>query len=253
MNENAPKTELEKIWKKLEKLCIDLWGDNSPRAVPAQALMEEYRSEMARFDALTAQTAVNIAQAERASEETQATMRAHYVAEMDALKKRIGLLERLVKDKTAENQGLLSSIAEHEKRNTDFHAQVLKMAAANDEAASKQMEELYRELKQKEEGLSSSWSKREAVLVEDDRVLRGILATRQSELDAWEKRRIVEEDAIKRSGVDLEIKAKQLQQEYRLKQQEIETLKASLQRSVTELVRQYQSRLKDEAPTHAER
>ena len=250
MNEAHAKTHLEKVWKQLETLSSDLWADNSPRAVAAQALMEEYRSEMSRYDAQVVQAATNMAQVVRTHEEALTTLRAHYAAEMDGLKKRIELLDRLVKDKDAENAALLRSIAEHEKRNADFHAQVLKMAAASDEAAAKQMEELYRSLKQKEESLAETWNKRESVLSEEDRMMRGILAARQTELEAWEKRRITEEDALKHRTTDLEIRASQLQQEYRLKQQEIENLKTSLQRSVTELVHQYQSRLKDEASTH---
>lgn len=253
MNANSAKVELEKVWKKLEALCTDLWGDSSPRAVAAQALMEEYKGEMARYDAQVVQATVNMAQAAHDHEEALANLRAHYIAEMTGLKKRIELLERLIKDKETENSALLASISEHEKKNADFHAQVLKMAAANDEAASQQMEELYRGLKQKEESLAASWSKREAVLVADDRLLRGILAAKQAELDAWEKRRIIEEDGLKHRTTDLEIKSSQLQQEYRLKQQEIEALKSSLQRSVTELVRQYQSRLKDGVSVPTER
>ena len=247
MDEQQSKTQLERVWKRLELLCSDLWGDSSPRAVAAQALFEEYRGEMARYDTQTVQAKENLAKAARVHEEALATLRSHYIAEMDGLKKRIDLLERLLKDKDKEIEALLLTIAEHEKRNADYHAQMLKITAANDEASSQQMEELYRSLKQKEESLAESWTKREAVLVEDDRMLRGILAARESQLNAWEKRRIVEEDNIKRGSTDLEIKSKQLQQEYRLKQQEIEALKASLQRSVTELVRQYQSRIKDEA------
>ena len=247
------KVQLEKVWKRLEALCTDLWGDSSPRAVAAQALLEEYRGEMARYDAQVVQSKENLAKAGHDHDGATATLRSHYIAEMDGLKKRIDLLERLLKDKGTEIEALLASIAQHEKRNAEFHAQVLKMTAASDEAASQQMEGLYRELKQKEESLADSWSKREASLVEDDRIMRGILSAREAELDAWEKRRIVEEDGLKRTATTLEIKSQQLQQEYRLKQQEIEALKASLQRSVTELVRQYQARLKDEASTPLER
>ena len=249
MNEHLAKTQLEKVWKQLETLSVDLWGDSSPRAVAAQALLEEYRGEMSRYDTHVVQAQENLTKAARDHEETLATLRAHYAEEMAGLKKRIDLLGRLVKDKTVENEALLVGISEHEKKNTEFHAQVLKMAAASDESSAKQMEELYRGLKQKEESLAVTWSKREAVLGEEDRTQRGLLAARQTELDAWEKRRIVEDDALKHRATDLEIKSSQLQQEYRLKQQEIETLKTSLQRSVTELVHQYQARLKDGSST----
>ena len=253
MNEKLAKMELEKIWKKLENLCTDLWGDSSPRAVAAQALMEEYRGEMIRYDSQMVQATVNMEQVERTHEGSLAALRAHYIAEMDGLKKRIELMDRLIADKDAENAALLISIADHEKKNAAFHAQVLKIAAANDEASSQQMEEFYLGLKEKEGALASSWSKREAALGEDNRTMKSIIAARQAELEAWEKRRMVEEDTLKRGATDLEIKSKQLQQEYRLKQQEIETLKTSLQRSVTELVRQYQSRLKDAVITPLER
>lgn len=252
MEDHQHKTQLDRVWKRLELLCTDLWGDSSPRAVAAQALLEEYRGEMSRYDTQTVQARENLAKAARAHEEAQATLRSHYIAEMDGLKKRVDLLERLLKDKDKEIESLLSTIADHEKRNAEYHAQMLKLTAAKDEASSQEMEELYRSLKQKEESLAESWSKREAVLIEDDRMLRGILSAREAELNAWEKRRIMEEDTLKRSATDLEIRSKQLQQEYRLKQQEIEALKASLQRSVTELVRQYQSRLKDEATAKLE-
>ena len=139
MDEQKSKTQLEKVWKRFEALCADLWVDSSPRAVTAQSLLEEYRGEMARFDAQVVNANEHLAKTTRVHEEAVAALRSHYSAEMDGLKKRIDLLEHLVKDKDAEISTLLASIAEHEKRNAEFHAQVLKMAAASDEAASQQI------------------------------------------------------------------------------------------------------------------
>ncbi|MDX6768879.1 MAG: hypothetical protein SF051_05055 [Elusimicrobiota bacterium] len=241
---------LQAAWKRLESLCTDLWADNSPRAVAAQALLEEYRSEMVRHDAQVLQACEGAVKSDREHEESQEALRSHYTAEIAGLKKRLELLDRLVKDKDAEISDLLTRLGEHERKNSEMHAQFIKTAAASEEAMAKKMEELYTSLKAREESLEGSWRKREQSLEEEVAKVREVLATRQAELDAWEKRRVTEEDVLKRRGTDLEIRSQQLQQEYRLKQQEIELLKASLQRSVTELVRQYQSRLKGglEAP-----
>lgn len=242
--DKAPVQPLQDAWSRLAALSTDLWADNSPRAVAAQALLEEFRSEMVRHDAQVLQAGEHAVKADREHEEALGALRSHYMAEIGGLKKRLELLDRLVKDKDAEISDLLARLSEHERKNSETHAQFIKTAAASEEAMAKKMEELYTSLKAREESLEGSWRKREQSLEEEVAKVREVLSTRQAELDAWEKRRVTEEDALKRRATDLEIRSQQLQQEYRLKQQEIELLKTSLQRSVTELVRQYQSRLK---------
>jgi predicted nucleic acid-binding Zn-ribbon protein len=111
------------------------------------------------------------------------------------------------------------------------------------------MEEFYQELVKKEGALESSWQQRHKSLEDEHTHLQQIIAAKQAELDAWEKRRLSEEDSLKRRNTDLEIKSQQLAQEYRKKQQEIEDLKGNLQHSITELVRQYQTRLRTTEPT----
>lgn len=249
--DKMPEAPLQAAWKRLETLCTDLWADNSPRAVAAQALLEEYRSEIVRHDAQMMQAADHAAMTEREFSESQAAMRTHYAAELGGLKKRLELLDRLVKDKDGEISDLLARLGEHERKNSETHAQFIKTAAASEEAMAKKMEELYSTLKVKEESLEGIWRKREQSLEEEVNKVREVLHARQAELDAWEKRRVAEEDVLKRRSTDLEIRSQQLQQEYRLKQQEIELLKSSLQRSVTELVHQYQSRLKGGLEAHS--
>jgi predicted nucleic acid-binding Zn-ribbon protein len=97
--------------------------------------------------------------------------------------------------------------------------------------------------------LESFWQQRHKSLEDEHTHLQQIIAAKQAELDAWEKRRLSEEDSLKRRNTDLEIKSQQLAQEYRKKQQEIEDLKGNLQHSITELVRQYQTRLRTTEPT----
>jgi chaperonin cofactor prefoldin len=135
-------------------------------------------------------------------------------------------------------------LARKEEENLNFHSQVLRMSAASDETKTKKMEEFYQELMKKEAGLADSWQQRHQTLVKEHDHLQQILATRQSELDAWETRRMAEEESLKKRTTDVEIKTQTLAQEYRKKQQEIEDLKANLQKSISDIVRQYQSRLR---------
>ena len=249
------KTELQEVWKRLESLTAGLWTDSSPRAVDAQALLEEFRAEMTRFDSLVTQSSETMATTMREHEQAVASLRAHYTAELDGLKKRIDLLGKTIHDKDAENERLLGVLAEHERRNADFHAQILKTAAESDQAVSHKMEKFYQELRAREAGLEESWVKRGQTLESEAMRTRELLAAKQAELDAWERRRLEEDSALKKRATDLEMKTQKLQEEYRLKQQEIETIKAGIQRSVSELVKQYQSRLKIDgaAPVTRER
>ncbi len=241
------KSQLQEAWKRLESLSAALWNDNSPRAVEAQALLEEFRGEMARFDSITVLANENHALASREHELSLAGLRAHFEAELAVLKKRNELLGKSIHDKDVEIESLLTGMADHERKNADFHAMILKSATDSDEAVSLKMEKFYQDMRAKEAQLEGAWLKRGMALEAEGAHDRELLAAKQAELEAWERRRIDEESALKKRANDLEFKAQRLQEEYRLKQQEIEAIKAGIQRNVSELVKQYQSRLKADA------
>lgn len=250
MNMNRkPLTTLNQVWERLEALCRRLWDDNSAAAVEAQAVYEEFKGEVHRVDTMLSNLDEMRAHDRHEHEEDLASMRRQYEMEIAGLKKRTELLDKSVTERDSRIDGLLQNIARKEEENLEFHSQVLRMSASSDETKSKKMEEFYSELVKKETSMETAWAQRHKALEEEHAHLQQIIAVKQSELDAWEKRRLSEEDSIKRRAIDVELKAQQLAQEYRKKQSEIEDLKKNLQASITDLVRQYQTRLRGgEAP-----
>jgi hypothetical protein len=248
MNQKIRTANLNEAWARLEAVCAKLWDENSPSAVEVQAVVEEFKGEVHRVDAFLANTEERCALDLREHEEDLAAMRRHYEIELAGLKKRLELQEHALRDKEAHAEELLKTLARKEEENLNFHAQVLRMSATSDESKTKKMEEFYQELMKTEATQADSWQQRHVALEQDNEHRQKIIAVRQGELDAWEKRRVNEEDALKKRATDVELKASQLAQEYRKKQQEIEDMKAELKRNITELVRQYQSRLRGADP-----
>jgi predicted nucleic acid-binding Zn-ribbon protein len=230
----------------METVCTRLWNENSPTAVEAQAALEEFKGAVHRGDAYLANSIEQRAHDLRSHEDSLASLRRQYEMEMAGLKKRIEGLEHALREKDLRNDELLKAIANKEEQNLDFHSQLLRMSATGDEAKARKMDEFYQELLKKETSLEESWEQRHRALEQEHSHFQNILSAKQAQLDAWEERRIAEEEALKKRSTDLEIKSQHLFQEYRKKQQEIEELKSSLQHSITELVRQYQSRVKSE-------
>jgi len=252
MNTNRkPLATLTSTWERLEALCRRLWDDNSPAAVEAQAVYEEFKGEVHRVETLVANFDELREHDRSEHEEDLAAMRRQYEMEIAGLRKRLELLEKSVAERDARIDGLLLSLAKKEEEALEFHAQVLRMSASSDETKSKKMEEFYEELVKKESAMGDAWEQRRKTLETEHAHLRQIVAAKQTELDAWEQRRVAEEIELKRRATDLELKSQQLAQEYRKKQQDIEDLKKGLQASITDLVHQYQSRLRGEAPPSA--
>ncbi|MFI5346998.1 MAG: hypothetical protein ACHQ51_11550 [Elusimicrobiota bacterium] len=249
MNNNVKASALNQAWARLEDVCRKLWDANSPCAVETQAVVEEFKGEVHRIDAHLANIDELRAHDRREHEEDLAGMRREYEIELASLKKRVELGEHALLDKDARYDDLLKTLARKEEESLEFHSQILRMSASSDEAKSKKMEEFYQELLKKESSLADNWQKRHQTLEAEHLHLEQILAARQAEMDAWESRRLNEDESLKKRATDIELKTQQLAQEYRKKQQEIEELKASLQTSITDLVRQYQARLRGPAGT----
>lgn len=249
MNRIVDSTGLNEAWARLEAVCRRLWEENSPSAVETQAVIEEFKAEVHRIDAHLKNLDELRSHDLREHEEDLAGMRRQYELELAGLKKRLELHDQTLREKDARHDEMLKTLARKEEENLEFHSQVLRMSATSDESKSRKMEEFYQELLKKEAALAESWQQRHLTLEKEHQHLEKILASRQAELDAWETRRMGEEEALKRRATDLELKTQQLAQEYRKKQQEIEDLKASLQASITDLVRQYQARLRGPEPS----
>jgi len=246
-----PMTVLADAWSRLEEVCRRLWEENSPVAVETQAIVEEFKGEVSRIDAqfLLADEHQRHESAEH--EEALALMRRQYEMELASVKKRLELMEKTLREKDLRVEELLRVLSRKEEENLEFHSQILRMSAAGDEVKAKKMDDFYQELLKKEAAMDKSWEERHKALEKDHHEAQEVLSSKRAELDAWSIRRQGEEDALLKRQTDLEIRSQHLVQEYRKKQQEIEDLKASLQKSVTDLVRQYQSRLKGgDAPSH---
>ena len=255
MNRIQRSGDLNAAWTRLESLCQKLWDENSACAVEAQAIVEEFRGEVHRIDAHLANLDELRAHDRREHEEDLASMRRQYEMELASLKKRLELDAQAMREKDQSYDALLKSLARKEEENLEFHSQVLRMAAASDATKGKKMEEFYQELMNKDASLAESWQQRHHSLEAEHAQLQKILQTKQQELDAWESRRLTEEESLKKRSTDVEIKTQQLAQEYRKKQQEIEDLKANMQKSIADLVRQYQARLRgpDQTPAPGSR
>ena len=243
LNHKQRASHLPSAWERLEVVCRRLWDENSPTAVETQAIVEEFKGEVLRVDTHLANLDEVRSNDLRGHEEALAAMRRQYEMELASVKKRLELQEASMRDKDAQMEELLKTLARKEEENLNFHSQVLRMSATSDETKTKKMEEFYQELMKKEAALSDSWQQRQQTLEKEHGHQVKILVARQSELDAWETRRMSEEESLKKRTTDVEIKTQALAQEYRKKQQEIEDLKANLQKSITDIVRQYQARL----------
>lgn len=252
MSQQLKISTLSAAWARLEVLCRKLWDENSCNAVEAQAVVEEFKGEVNRIDARLANAAEMHDVELHKHEEDLAALRRHFEIELAGLKKRLEMNESALREKDARIDELLKTLARKEEENLNFHSQILRMSASSDEIKTKKMEEFYQELMKTEATQADSWQQRHVTLEQENEHRQKILAVRQTELDAWENRRLSEEESLKKRATDVEIKSQQLAQEYRKKQQEIEDLKASLQSSITDLVRQYQARLRggaDPEPT----
>ena len=251
MNRIQRPSGLNEAWARLEAVCRRLWDENSPAAVEAQAVVEEFKGEVHRIEAHLNNLDEQRAHDRREREEDLASMRRQYEMELASLKKRLELDAAAMREKDARNDELLKTLARKEEENLEFHSQVLRMSAASDATKGKKMEEFYQELLKKDASLADSWQARHQTLEAEHAQMQKILQAKQAELDAWESRRLDEEEALKKRTTDVEIKTQQLAQEYRKKQQEIEDLKAGMQKSISDLVKQYQARLRgtDAPPT----
>jgi chromosome segregation ATPase len=244
MNQKVTSSNLTGAWERLEVVAKKLWDENSTSAVEVQAVLEEFKGEVHRVDANLSNVEERRSLDLREHEDDLAAMRRNYEIELAGLKKRLELQEKALRDKEAQSEELLKTLARKEEENLTFHSQVLRMSASSDENKTKKMEEFYQELMKTESTQADSWQQRHVTLEQENEHRQKLLALRQTELDAWENRRLGEEESLKKRATDVEIKSQQLAQEYRKKQQEIEDLKAGLQRSITDLVRQYQARLR---------
>ncbi len=252
MTQPIKMSTLNTAWVRLEAVCRKLWDENSASAVEVQAVVEEFKGEVHRVDAHLANTEELRSRDLHEHEDDLAAMRRNYEIEIAGLKKRLDLQDSALREKDARIDDLMKTLARKEEENLNFHSQVLRMSASSDENKTKKMEEFYQELMKTEATQADSWQQRHVTLEQENEHRQKILAVRQTELDAWENRRLGEEESLQKRATDVEIKSQQLAQEYRKKQQEIEDLKAGLQRSITDLVRQYQARLRggaDPEPT----
>jgi hypothetical protein len=239
-----PMTVLADAWSRLEEVCRRLWEENSPIAVEMQAIVEEFKGEVARMDAQFSLADEHRRHEATEHEEALASLRRQYEMELAGAKKRLELMEKSLHEKDLHIEDSLKVISRKEEENLEFHSQILRMSAAGDEVKSKKMDEFYQELLKKEAAMDASWQQRHQALEKDHQQTKEVLASKQAELDAWNVRRQNEEEALLKKQTDHDIRSQHLVQEYRKKQQEIEDLKASLQKNITDLVHQYQARLK---------
>lgn len=241
-------TNLTDAWTRLEEICRRLWESNSPVAVETQAIVEEFQGEVSRIDAQFTLAEEHRRHEQTEHDEAMASLRRQYEMELAGAKKRLELVEKTLAEKDLRIEDLLKTVSRKDDENLEFHSQVLRMSAAGDEIKGKKMDEFYQELIKKERVMDDSWQQRQKTLEKDHDQAMELVASKQVELDARQSRQRADEEVFLKKQTDLEIRSQHLIQEYRKKQQEIEDLKTNLQKSVTDLVRQYQARIKGEVP-----
>jgi hypothetical protein len=242
---------LKEIWKRLDPLCRRLWDENSPVAVGLQALSEEFNGEVQR--------AAHLLQA------CQETIK----EQQKSIAEERGRVEALRKDLLA-----------REAENAEFHDRFLKLEATHDEERSKKMEAFYQDLNKKRAELESSLEARRWALEDDhnqraqalqkkhDELVAG-LKQRGSELElqhtnqeadlaktharmlqdmsTWEAETRRRDEALLNAEKAIVERERQIKEEYQKKQLEFQQLKESLRAEVTELIKQYQLKLRDDA------
>jgi hypothetical protein len=276
MSKNG-RAHLTEIWERLAGIGQKLWEENSPSAVGFQALSEEFKGEVARAEQMFDSFSRNLVLEREA-------VGAQFKDKIGSLEKRIqdlmgrtASLESMVLEKDKYIQDLLKELAEKEFQNQEFHNQYLKSAAEKDETQAKKMEEFYRAMRVKEESLEAAWISRQRALDEEYKEKFMVLEKRQagvddeikrrsthseveytkrqkeldeihdglmSEMQEWESRRFKEEQGLHERRAQLDIRDHELSAEYHKKQLELQSIKEELQRQIVDLVKQYQSKLK---------
>src|SRR5437764_893569 len=96
MNQKMKISSLSAAWVRLESVCRTLWDENSSSAVEVQAVVEEFKGEVHRVDAVLANHAEMKELELREHEEDLSAMRRHYEIELTGLKKRLELQETAI-------------------------------------------------------------------------------------------------------------------------------------------------------------
>lgn len=242
---------LTDIWKRLEPLCRRLWDENSPVAVSLQALAEEFNGEVQRASHLLQACQDTIREQQKAMAEER--------ARVDSLRK--DLLAR-------------------EAENAEFHDRFLKLEATHDEERSKKMEAFYQDLNKRRAELESSLEARrwamedelkeraQALQKKHDELVASLkqrademekqhsaqeneLAKTHSrilqEMSTWEADTRRRDEALLAREKAMTERERQIKEEYQKKQTELQQIKEGLRAEVTELIKQYQTKLRDES------
>lgn len=243
---------LEALWVRLEGVSQRLWDENSASAASFQALVEEFRGEVHRESRL-----------------------------LGLANERIAVLQAACADREAKMKELLNELSVKEAQNLEFHDKFLLAASKNDEMQAKKMDAFYQDMQKRQAELESGWQNKYKAL-ESEHLLRtekikkdqeSLTAEikqratalevehvkRESRLDearekfmtgfsAWEAKKAEDVEALNKRERELVARTQDLGLEYKEKQAEFQKLKEALQREVAEIVRQYQARLRGEAP-----
>ncbi len=248
-NGGAP---LEALWARLEGVSQRLWNENSPSAAAFQALVEEFRGEVHRESRLVA-----------------------------LANERIAVLQAANTDREAKMMELLNELSVKEAQNLEFHDKFLLAASKSDEMQAKKMDVFYQDMQKRQAELESGWEvkykdlenehlQRTQKLKKDQEAMAAEIkqrataletehVKRESRLDearekfmtgfsAWEAKKAEDVEALNKRERELAARTQELALEYKEKQAEFQKLKEALQREVAEIVRQYQARLRGEAP-----
>ena len=152
-------------WQRLDAVCRKLWDENSPSAVEAQAVIEEFKGEVQQgqhssFEYRRAARTRPARTRGGGSPPCAGSTRCSSAS----LKKRLELEEQSRHTNEKRIEELLKTLAQKEEQNMEFHSQILRVAAASDEIKTKKMEEFYQELMKKESSLAESWQQRHVAL-----------------------------------------------------------------------------------------
>lgn len=274
-------TRLPEAWQRLEAICRRLWDSDSPTAVDLQALIEEFKGEAHRAEqTLLTLRKLNAELRETVTKEVQRgfTDEVHTLQiQLKNAQERVAALEAASAKKEERIESLLKELAAKEAVNLEFHEKFLASTAEQDEARAKKMDSFYKELTQKETQLEARWEARHAALEAEHKQRTESLKRRYDDLleeiksraaameehcskrereleltqeqfradrEGWDAARLSEAQSLSKKKEELALQADNLAAEYRKKQQELQKIKEGMQAELSEVVRQYQARMR---------
>lgn len=203
-NGKTSATRLGEIWNRLDALCLRLWHEDRIAAVGLQAVIEEYKGEIARAEQMLSGLQKALGEQRQTLE---SSFNQQYQSEKTQWTERHAALERQVKS-------LEDSLAQERARSEDFRKKL--------ETTERAYSEFKETALKKEAELDTSHSAH----------LRGLL----DEMEKREARMAEGETDLRRKANTLEDRIRELETAYQKKNQELDKFKDEIRAEMTRAI-----------------